>query len=422
MFFRLGGAGRGNAMTDQNTPTMMKRFECADFQAVLSGFLDGVIDGATAHEAEVHLNECADCRSVVERAEAIDGDVRRSMDGLDDWPAALEDRIMTAALGRAPMFGVSGRRRLLLVAWTGWAAAAVAIVAFGVVWNQFNTQGGQSSEPVATATNGEDAESAVEPDNALATNDTSNQPAATDVKVESVIAESSPPVGSEWTTAALALDNTADKDAIDAALFAGGGTDSLLAATMPDHSDLWSAVALLVNNSKTIEPDALPDEPTIADRDGEMTVAVAGSADSDRARLTTDGRLSLLPDVARSNEMPAVDDGEPQPSVVDNGEAGDVLHQASILLAALGQAEDQSFSDVRLVQQALAGDDVLDRLADTRRQLHSAESVELVDMAWSVLEWTNGQLDQQELGRVRDSIARNDLPRKMERLSDQYWN
>ena len=38
------------------------------------------------------------------------------------------------------------------------------------------------------------------------------------------------------------------------------------------------------------------------------------------------------------------------------------------------------------------------------------------------LEWTTGSVDQDELERVKQSIAMQDLPGQLERLRDQYWN
>lgn len=376
----------------------MQRYECQDVQAVLSGLLDGELDASTSHLAEAHLSQCAPCRNVLQQAEETDDLLRTTIGSYEVWPADLDRRI------RAEIFGeVDGvqtdrrRRRLLFAAWSGWSIAAVVMLGFGLSLSQgwlnppVNRHG-----PVA----GSDAPPPV--------SEIATAPVPDPAQERPWVA----PVGSE-----LAGPSIFDEPQVPAPTLAVNdnppnemfaiATDPPVEA--PTHNADESGPRV-----EPFSPQALAGIEAEAEAGQWLRLLAANLVERSRAQRPS---VALEP---RGDSAPATVlavNTEPPDS-----NTADVLHQASILLGVLEQAGEGSFSDVRTVQQALSSDDVLERLAVARAELQSPDSIDLVNRAWSMLEWTTGSVDQEELERVKQSIAVQDLPRRLERLSDQYWN
>lgn len=372
----------------------MERYECQDVQAVLSGLLDGELDASTSHLAEAHLSQCAPCRIALQKAEETDDLLRATMGAYEVWPTDLDRRIRTAIFGEVDEAQTSQRRRrLLFAAWSGWSMAAVVLLGFGLSLSQgWFTPAPESTGPLA--------------------DNQSNQPV---VNVEPVATTWVPPVGSEM--AALSIFN--ENPEIDRS------QPETVAAK--DESLPTEMVAM---NTPPVEPVSLQPAPLETPTSQKVSTPTVAAVEAQmQAARWLQLLASTLPTKAPETPEPAVVEPEvthraiaaamPNPADSDTGE---VLHQASILLSHLEQAGEGSFGDVRMVEQALSSDDVLERLASARSEMQSADSVDLVNRAWSMLEWTTGSVDQDELERVKQSIAMQDLPRRLERLSDQYWN
>gem|GEM_PF-5005579 len=381
----------------------MQRYECQDVQAVLSGLLDGELDAVTSHLAEAHLSQCAPCRAVLQQAEETDELLRATIGTYEVWPADLEKRIRAEVFGE-PETGQSTqrRRRLLFAAWSGWSIAAIVMLGFGLSFSQgwFSTRT-NVSDPIARR-------EGTLPD----------QP--------TIKRTWRPPVGSELVSRSIF-----DKD-----LGLGQPHTEPTAVAVRDEANPEAPTdSLAMATEPTIEPSPQAIEAFQPSRSSFTDRATAGVESEIQAAKWLQFIAANLP--AKSPQTPVATpvasssrpELEPAPTVTvaANTEpvdlsTGEVLHQASILLTVLEQAGEGSFSDVRMVQQALSSDDVLERLAVARDDLQSPDSVDLVNRAWSMLEWTNGSVDQEELERVKRSIAMQDLPRRLERLSDQYWN
>lgn len=373
----------------------MERYECQDVQAVLSGLLDGELDAPAAHLAEAHLAQCGPCRTLLQQAEETDDLLRAATARHEAWPASLERRI------RAEVFGVVDgaeanhqRRRLLFAAWSGWSIAAVVMLGLGLSLSQgwFASPPADGAPPLAIADTGPEI-AASDPEDWLS------------------------PVGSEDAARSIFDDLLLTE-------VAAGTPEEVArpAAVVPEP-----ALALASEPSGAQEPQPVaPAPPTfselaLAGMEAEITAARQAEqwASSQAAQQSPHAlaRIDEPESAVESSAMIAAVAAEP----ADAG-TGEVLHQASILLTVLAQAGDESFGDVRMVQQALSSDDVLERLALARGGLDSPDSVDLVNRAWTVLEWTTGSVDQEELERVKHSIAMQDLPRRLEQLSDRYWN
>lgn len=374
----------------------MQRYECQDVQAVLSGLLDGELDATTSHLAEAHLSQCAPCRTLLQQAEETDDLLRATVGSYAAWPSDLDRRIRTEVFGQAEDAAhARGRRRLLFAAWSGWSIAAVVMLGFGLALSQ-GWLGG------------------------------STQPGGS-VAVNEIAAPSSPrqwvpPVGSEMASTTAFDRQQRDVPAVGEI------------AAAPEPPEVGGTVEAHPGGEALAMAPAAESEPAESARQRPQTPSFSQAALAGvEAEMEAAGWLQAL---AANLPSRAVEAPEPAPIAaeqpeetlavasmpVGNPATGEVLHQASVLLTVLEQAGDESFGDVRLVQQALSSDDVLERLAVARNDLQSPDSVDLVNRAWSMLEWTNGSVDQEELERVKRSIAMQDLPRRLERLSDEYWN
>ncbi len=370
----------------------MERYECQDVQAVLSGLLDGELDAGTSHLAEAHLAQCAPCRAVLQHAEETDDLLRAAVGRYEVWPMDLDRRIRTTLFGEVNEAQTSQRRRrLLFVAWSGWSMAAVVMLGFGLSLAQgwFNATHNVSG-PLTVG----------------------EQPAA---RVEPIATIWAAPVGSELAALSIFNENPeiAPFQPEPVAVKSDSPPREMVAMKTPPDEDA----------SLPPGPVETPANPTISTPTMaaiESQVQAAQWVQLLAASLLTKAPEAVEPSRVEPEVAPQVAVAVmPEPADPDTGE---VLHQASVLLSHLGQAGGGSFGDVRLVQQALSSDDVLERLASACGDLQSDDSVNLVNRAWSMLEWTTGRVDEDELERVKQSIAMQDLPRRLEQLSDQYWN
>lgn len=380
----------------------MERYECQDVQAVLSGLLDGELDADASHLAEAHLSQCRPCRDLLQQAEETDDLLRTTMARHESWPASLERRIRSEVFGVIDGAEVNHRRRrLLFAAWSGWSIAA--IVMFGLGFSLSTRWPGQTPAAPGSAAG-------------LATRESETSPTKPPLWIA--------PVGSEVLArdifddsslllAASESQNPVDPPApIESAAAPAGPAETLASVeTFPASAPRLSDRVLT----------GVESEMALAESFRDLALASATTPDAPAASASAAALEPEQPGFEAPTEALALSEPAPAASAADPATA-EVLHQASVLLTFLAQAGDGSFGDVRKVQQALTSDDVLERLALARGDLDSPDSVDLVNRAWTVLEWTTGSVDQEELERVRQSIAMQDLPGRLERLSDRYWN
>ncbi len=128
--------------SDPTTPRDPRRpeLDCADVAARLSALIDDEISPENRLIAERHLVQCADCRRLVDEAEAVDMMIRvetyGALDGVaDDLPPGFEDAVLAATVG--PTVGAPGPWRF--AAFTGWVAAAAALGFAAFIWTSNQT-------------------------------------------------------------------------------------------------------------------------------------------------------------------------------------------------------------------------------------------------------------------------------------------
>lgn len=111
----------------------MTNLDCKDIKALLSGLVDGEVDGQIRHQAERHLVECKACRDLLNEAEGVNElvalDAQRMM-----WPVGLPAGFEQAVLKRT-IYGdalhFAGRR---WTSWLGWVAAAACLLLTVSIW------------------------------------------------------------------------------------------------------------------------------------------------------------------------------------------------------------------------------------------------------------------------------------------------
>jgi len=111
----------------------MTNLDCKDIKALLSGLVDGEVDGQTRHQAERHIADCKACRDLLNEAEGVNElvalDAQRMM-----WPAGLPAGFEQSVLRRT-IYGdalhFAGRR---WTSWLGWVAAAACLLLSMSIW------------------------------------------------------------------------------------------------------------------------------------------------------------------------------------------------------------------------------------------------------------------------------------------------
>ncbi|MFG1351406.1 anti-sigma factor family protein [Xanthobacter autotrophicus] len=131
---------------------------CAEWEALLNGYLDGELDAAHVMEVERHLADCPACAGALERMTRV-----RQLITLDDvrWraPLALRDSVMTAlarerSAATAPplerpagITGLMGRLRAMLPSLQRWSAIpSLAVLAAALLLVVLPPRGGPSLE------------------------------------------------------------------------------------------------------------------------------------------------------------------------------------------------------------------------------------------------------------------------------------
>lgn len=111
----------------------MTPLDCTDIKALLSGLVDGEVDVATRHRAERHLAGCAECRKLIDEAEALDELILVETDALTG-ESALPAGFVGGVLSRTTLD--RGERPYLQrwTTWTGWLAAAAALALAATLW------------------------------------------------------------------------------------------------------------------------------------------------------------------------------------------------------------------------------------------------------------------------------------------------
>lgn len=105
---------------------------CAEFRAVLSGYLDGQLEAAEIRQADGHLAGCAACRAVTDETERLERELATMFDG--DDAAGAGDEFMGSVMARTVYADGTIRTPGRGFAWLGWVAAAAALTFSAVIW------------------------------------------------------------------------------------------------------------------------------------------------------------------------------------------------------------------------------------------------------------------------------------------------
>ncbi|MFK7960003.1 MAG: zf-HC2 domain-containing protein [Phycisphaerales bacterium] len=132
---------------------------CAEFRAVLSGYLDGQLEADEIRRADGHLAGCSGCRAVTDETERLERELSTMFDGDDAAPAASAD-FMGSVMARTVYADGPLRTPGRGTAWLGWVAAAAALTFSAVIWtvdgsrptrNQASTPGAPGAPSVVAA-------------------------------------------------------------------------------------------------------------------------------------------------------------------------------------------------------------------------------------------------------------------------------
>ncbi|MHC4106502.1 MAG: zf-HC2 domain-containing protein [Planctomycetota bacterium] len=105
--------------------------DCTDIKAMLSGLIDGEVDGTTRHDAERHLAGCESCRQMVDEAERLDERVAAEAGSYQagGWSKELEGAVLSRTVY------ADGRRATgQWTTWLGWLAAAASLALALTIW------------------------------------------------------------------------------------------------------------------------------------------------------------------------------------------------------------------------------------------------------------------------------------------------
>lgn len=388
-----------------NGGNSMERFECQDVTALFSGLMDDELDPETRHMAEAHMVQCASCRSRLNKAEELDFLTRDFLaDSAGDVNACvdrLQDRVR-AAIGLSHASAVrEGRRRLSVLAWTGWstALAASAVIAFLLVRDQ-TVSPTSGSLTLNNATPG-----AVDP---------------TDGMKEADRQQNS---GNFLAAAGDRLGTPLDV------------TDGSRQALSERQSSVRLASALPPG---VLASRSLHRPPFVVVRVGRSPQSIASThAASEfvreaaaQSRMTDHSAIPSWFPVARvgatqgqvnSSATPAMltfsePVGDPMGSLLG---AGDLIHQAAIVLHVVKAPDVTIDGDLEGIQQAIAIDDLLERVASLSGHVSSDEDRRLVRELWSTLEWINSTRDSAELDAIRARLRQTELAKRAADLSDR---
>lgn len=423
----------------------MEQFTCDDISAVLSGFLDGALDERRQHLADVHLAKCERCRAMVNVAEELDAEVRASVGSGEEsgWSDELERRILLSI--NDPVAEWRLERRLRISALSGWvtAIAALMMIVFLLVYeNDVNNSGGAGATDVnrpaslssstnlrldASATEGVDAASG---NTAIANRNVVEDRGDGAVSADRQAASlEEGPIDANRFAINDGVNDARESEERSATSGAGAGANDSVTVEedsgftaidlLGDYSAISSRLAVFVpDESAAAAP--LSDWVDVGDEVDTGSEERDG-AGIDSARLAS-GRITNNDD----EDAGGVGDGDTggvSSSVSEDDDwkygTDDVLYSAAVALEALADADVNSFSDVREINQALEYDDLLDKLAESRDEMWG-EDASLVDRAWAALEWVSGPVDQAQLVRVQAMIADENLAVRLEMLSDEY--
>ncbi len=147
-------------------PTRPTPVTCSDLKAALSAYLDDELTRDERLHADAHLIDCGKCRTLVERAEALDDTLRRKF--AEDLDAAAQeipaDSVDTAAMQAQVFASIGARERKLWLPRLAIAASIVAAVATSVaLWRASNAVQGVGPSAPGEFVRGDDAPRAVPP-------------------------------------------------------------------------------------------------------------------------------------------------------------------------------------------------------------------------------------------------------------------
>ena len=97
----------------------------------------------------------------------------------------------------------------------------------------------------------------------------------------------------------------------------------------------------------------------------------------------------------------------------------DTLSAASNLLDMLARADLGSFQDVERIRTIAAYDNILERLAETRRHVDSADRPAVMAAESVLLRVVQGPLNLDDVRLLHDSVAAMDLPKQIGDMSDR---
>lgn len=449
---------------------MMNKFDCQDVLAVLSGLLDGELDSEMLHLAEVHLNECVQCRDMLEQAEQQDALAQAAMGSFESWPEDLERNIWTLTHGPAQAIVVE--QRLRLAAWAGWITAAAACLVAGVLLIFGNKplvdlsgSGIQFAHDNSTVKLQPQAKDNINNQDEIINN--SSVPGITKVgnnnnhnKVITKVPTQVIPdrenkqmihmfitpgrIRVVFINPALRIPGQMQPQHID-----GYANNNILdnpqtqRVARTNNSYLQNAAVVYdqfdneVGNNVYNQPFTNDEMFAVMENMAvnHMIAAHYNAANRNNSSLRPSGITVTTNALASRNAIHNLSDNslnqnlqqpQQQMALVKYGDnewtvsMEDDFYHASVLLNLLAEADDTSFEDVHMIREVLENEDLLDRLADSRAMLGQADAF-IINQAWTALEWVNGPVDQKNLHKIQDKIKQADLADRIEELSNREW-
>lgn len=140
-------------MHDITNETPAGPLDCNALKASLSAYLDDELTRDERLRADAHLVACGGCRTLVEKAEALDGELRANLaDDLAEAATELESNpVDLAALQSRVLASIGQEHRRTWLPRIA-AAAAIALVAGGAAWYWNSRETPQSLSPAGPGT------------------------------------------------------------------------------------------------------------------------------------------------------------------------------------------------------------------------------------------------------------------------------
>ncbi len=331
--------------------------DCVAFAAVVSGFVDGELDASQAMDAERHLVRCAACRSLTDRVERVDLELRwlaERMTVFESGVAVFPAPLVNAVLDRTVRPG-QRERRWRLVGSLGWATAAVVMVSW-ILTGQFGRLGGAG-------------------------------PAEIDVLSTSNPSHESGPADDGLASAHGTGNGSADASLVDR-YRRGGLAQSPVELGARRHADRRSA---------------LP--PAVRVLDHQLAWGERGWGDLAPGKCEKRCDEEMRTDVPESSG----------PRLADS----DTIFAASLMLDRLARLDPTNVVELERIQYVIEYEGIIARLADARRRLDPDDRPLVTGAQCFLIRLLRGPVEESVIAEMQADLDRIELPSKLESLSDR---